>query len=270
MSATDDFPVPDYPSLLRLDDKAFLVAGAGMGMGRQTSHALAMCGATVACVDIEGERAAAVADQVGGVAFQCDITDRSSVEQVVADAEAALGRLDGLVDIVGISGWAPALELDDDLWDRQFAVNLRHGFLLGQIVGRRLVAAGGGTLVFVASVSGLDGAPGHGAYGAAKAGLMSWVRTLAVELGPAGVRVNAVAPGATRTPRTDDGTRGEQQARTAAQTPLQRMGEPDDIARAALFFSTPLSAHVTGRTLVVDGGVDVMFRYMDLTAHHVG
>src|SRR6202008_1547156 len=104
--------------------KAFIVAGAGMGIGRQAAHALASCGGGVACVDIDGERAAGVAEQVGGVPLEADITDRPAVERVVAEAEAALGGLDGLVDIVGISGWAPALELDDDLWDRQFAVNL--------------------------------------------------------------------------------------------------------------------------------------------------
>jgi len=266
MSATDDFPVPDYANLLRLDGKAFVVAGGGYGIGRQASHALAAVGARVACVDVDGDRAAAVAEQVGGVSFQADITDRAAVERTVADAESALGPLAGLVDVVGISGWSPALDIDDEMWDRQFGVNLRHAYLLGQCVGRRLVANGGGTMVFVASISGLTAAPNHAAYGAAKAGLMSWVRSLAVELGPHGVRVNAVAPGATRTPRADDPSRRELQARTAAMTPLQRMGAPEDIASAALFFSTPLSAHVTGRTLVVDGGVDVLFPYTDLTA----
>jgi NAD(P)-dependent dehydrogenase (short-subunit alcohol dehydrogenase family) len=266
MNATDDFPVPDYANLLRLDDRVFLVAGGGYGMGRQAAHALAAVGARVACIDVDGERAAAVADQVGGISLEADITNREEVERAVSGTEEALGPLSGLIDVVGISGWSPALDIDDDMWDRQFGVNLRHAYLLGQTVGRRLVANGGGTLVFIASISGITAAPGHAAYGAAKAALMSWVRSLAVELGPHGVRVNAVAPGATRTPRSDDPSKRDMQAVTASITPLRRMGSPDDMARAALFFSTPLSAYVTGRTLVVDGGVDVKFPYTDLTA----
>jgi NAD(P)-dependent dehydrogenase (short-subunit alcohol dehydrogenase family) len=269
MNATDDFPVPDYANLLRLDGKAFVVAGGGYGMGRQAAHALAAVGAKVACIDLDGERAAAVADEIGGVSFEADITKRADVERAIADAETSLGPLCGLIDVVGISSWAPALELDDEMLDRQFALNFRHGYLLGQAVGRRLVANGGGTLVYIASISGITGAPGHSAYGAAKAALMSWVRSLAVELGPHGVRVNAVAPGATRTPRSDDPSKRDVQELTASITPLRRMGTADDMARAALFFSTPLSNHVTGRTLVVDGGVDVKFHYTDLTAGNI-
>jgi NAD(P)-dependent dehydrogenase (short-subunit alcohol dehydrogenase family) len=119
----------------------------------------------------------------------------------------------------------------------------------------------GGSMVFVASVSGIFSAPRHAAYGAAKAGLMSWVRSLAVELGPKGIRVNAVAPGAVWTPRISKllGDKGrEQQSRNA---PLGRVAEPKDIASAILFLSSDLAGYVTGQTLVVDGGVGVKFPY---------
>ena len=114
---------------------------------------------------------------------------------------------------------------------------------------------------FVASVSGIFSAPRHAAYGAAKAGLMSWVRSLAVELGPSGVRVNAVAPGMVWTPRVSGliGARGR--ALVEERTPLRRMGEPVDFASAVLFFSTDLSSFVTGQTLVVDGGITNSFAY---------
>ncbi|MGE0387886.1 MAG: SDR family NAD(P)-dependent oxidoreductase [Gammaproteobacteria bacterium] len=263
MTDTDGFPVPDYPGLLRLADKGFIVAGAGYGMGRQAAHALAQCGARVVCADIDGERASQVAGQVGGIAWQGDITRREGAEALVVEAERALDRIDGLIDIVGLAEWAPALDLDDATWDRQFAICLRHAYLLGQLVGRRLVARGAGTMVFIASVSGLDAAPMHGAYGAAKAGLMSWVRTLAVELGGKGVRVNAIAPGAIHTPRLHASMSSQDAAVSARGIPLRRLGEPDDIAAAALFLSSGLSAYITGRVLVVDGGVDAKFPFFD-------
>jgi NAD(P)-dependent dehydrogenase (short-subunit alcohol dehydrogenase family) len=124
-----------------------------------------------------------------------------------------------------------------------------------------MVATGGGTMVFVASVSGLTGAPMHAAYGAAKAGLMAWVQSLAIELGPHGVRANAVAPGTILSPRMDAVFTDEQRAANGGNAPLGHMGETADIASAALFLTSDLAAYVTGRTLVVDGGVDAKFPY---------
>ena len=125
----------------------------------------------------------------------------------------------------------------------------------------RLLAEHGGVMTFVASVSGITSAPNHAAYGAAKAGLMSLVRTAAVELGPMSVRVNAVAPGVVWTPRISEylGEAGE--ARNRANTPLQRVAQPADIAAAILFLCSDLASYVTGQTLVVDGGVSAKFPY---------
>ncbi len=139
---------------------------------------------------------------------------------------------------------------------------LRHAYLASQIAGRRMKESGGGTMVFIASVSGLSAAPNHAAYGAAKAGLMAWVQSLAVELAPFKIRANAVAPGSILTPRvTVLLTESGRMESSLDNVPLGRIGTPDDIAGAALFLSTPLSKHVTGRTLVVDGGVDCKFPY---------
>jgi NAD(P)-dependent dehydrogenase (short-subunit alcohol dehydrogenase family) len=124
-----------------------------------------------------------------------------------------------------------------------------------------MVASGGGTMVFIASVSGLSAAPMHAAYGAAKAGLMAYVQTLAVELAPHGIRANAVAPGTILTPRMDAIYTDEQRAANTAVIPLGRMGRPADIAGAALFLTSDLSSFVSGRTLVVDGAVDAKFPY---------
>ena len=187
--AADGEAVPDYPGLLRLDGRRFVVLGAGQGTGRQAAHALASVGARVACVDLEGDRAATVAAEVDGLALVGDMTKRADVERVVDETSRTFAGLDGIVDIIGMARYSSLLELSDEEWDWHFDVVLRHAYLAAQVGGRALLGAGGGTLVFVASVSGLTSAPRHAAYGAAKAGLMSLTRTAAVELGPAGVRV---------------------------------------------------------------------------------
>jgi len=181
MTSGDDTPVPDYPGLLRLDRRRFIVVGAGLGIGRQTAHALSTAGARVACVDVEADRAHEVAAEVGGVAVVGDATRRADAERVFDAATDALGGLDGVVDIVGMARYAILLDVDDDEWDWHFDVVLRHAYLTVQLGGRRLAAGSGGALAFVASVSGLTSAPRHAAYGAAKAALMSLVRSAAVE-----------------------------------------------------------------------------------------
>jgi NAD(P)-dependent dehydrogenase (short-subunit alcohol dehydrogenase family) len=258
--AADREAVPDYPGLLRLDGRRFLVLGAGQGIGRQAAHALASVGARVACVDLEGQRAAAVAAELDGLALVGDMTARADVERVVDESSRAFAGLDGIVDIIGMSRYAPLLELSDQEWDWHFDIVLRHAYLAAQVGGRALSVAGG-TLVFVASVSGLTSAPRHAAYGAAKAGLMSLTRTAAVELGPARVRVNAVAPGVVWTPRVSAFLGDEGRARNEANAPLRRIAGTSDIAAAILFLCSDLAGFVTGQTLVVDGGVSAKFPY---------
>ena len=273
MTTADSSPVPDYLSRLRLDGRNHLVVGAGQGMGRQTAHALAQAGAAkVVCVDVEADRADEIATELGthadgtpiGIPWIGDVTQRAEVERLVAEVTNAVGRIDGFVDIVGMARWASVLELDDETWDWEFDICLRHAYLLAQAVGRTMVDNGGGTMVFIASVSGLTAAPMHAAYGAAKAGLMAWVQSVAVELGPHGVRANAIAPGTILTPRMDAVFTDAQRAANNSNAPLGRMGATPDIAGAALFLSSDLSAYVTGRTLVVDGGVDAKFPYNTL------
>jgi NAD(P)-dependent dehydrogenase (short-subunit alcohol dehydrogenase family) len=257
--STDDTPVPDYPALLRLDDRRFVVVGAGQGIGRQAAHALSSCGARVVCIDNRDDLAREIAEEVGGVPFVGDATRRDDAERAVGFVTEELGGLDGLVDIVGMARYVDAIETSDEDWAWTFDIVLRHAFLFSQAAARAM--KDGGSMVFVASVSGISSAPRHAAYGAAKAALMSWVRSLAVELGPAGIRVNAVAPGVVWTPRISKflGEKGrELQSRNA---PLGRVAEPSDIASAILFLSSGLAGYITGQTLVVDGGVGVKFPY---------
>lgn len=261
MTRTDDTPVPDYPGLLRLDGRSLVVIGAGQGIGRQAAHALASAGARTVCVDVDDGLAADIASEVAGTAWVGDATRRADAERLFAEAEATLGRIDGVVDIVGMARYADLVDVDDETWDWQFDIVLRHAWMAMQLGGRAMQRTGGGTMVFVASVSGITSAPRHAAYGAAKAGLMALVRSGAVELGPHGVRVNAVAPGVVWTPRVSALLGEAGRERNRANAPLRRIALPADIAAAILFLSSDLSAYVTGQTLVVDGGVGAKFPY---------
>ncbi len=260
MTRTDDTPVPDYASLLRLDGRRFVVLGAGQGIGRQAAHALASVGARIACVDEVADRAADIAAEVDGIALTGNAFERADMERMFGDATAALGGIDGVVDIIGMARYADVLEMTDDDWDWHFDIVLRHAFLAMQLGGRAMQATGG-VMVFVASVSGITSAPRHSAYGAAKAGLMSLVRTGAVELGPSGIRVNAVAPGVVWTPRVSVFLGDDGRERNVANTPLRRVAQPADIAAALLFLASDLAGYVTGQTLAVDGGVGAKFPY---------
>jgi NAD(P)-dependent dehydrogenase (short-subunit alcohol dehydrogenase family) len=261
LTSTDQSEVPDYPGLLRLDGRGFVVLGAGQGIGRQASHALASVGARLVCVDKEPDLAREVAQEVGGTPWSGDATRRDDATRMFEEAGATLGRLHGLVDIIGMARYASLVEVDDDNWDWHHDIVLRHAFLAVQLGGRLMAASGGGVMVFVASVSGITSAPRHAPYGAAKAGLMSLVRSAAVELGPSGVRVNAVAPGVVWTPRVSQYLGEEGRARNSANTPLRRVALPADIAAPLLFLVSDMSSYVTGQTLVVDGGVGAKFPY---------
>jgi NAD(P)-dependent dehydrogenase (short-subunit alcohol dehydrogenase family) len=243
--------------MLDVSGRNLIVVGAGQGMGRQTSHALAQCGATVVCVDIIPERAKEVAAEMGGIPWVGDATDESDIVRLVGEAvDACGGPLHGLVDIVGGSGYVSLIDADQAFWDSQFELNFKHAHLVARHVGRHMVDAGtNGSMVFIASVNGLTASSVHGPYGAAKAALVSLVRTAAQEFGPHGIRVNAIAPGSILTPRVtamiDEATKRE----AAELAPLGRMGVPSDIASVALFLTSDLAAYITGQTLPVDGGV---------------
>jgi NAD(P)-dependent dehydrogenase (short-subunit alcohol dehydrogenase family) len=250
-----DGPV-DYPSLLRLDGQVHVVIGAGQGIGRQAACAFASAGAAVVCVDVDGALAAQVADETGGMAAVCDITAEGEIDAVLGIAERELGPIAGLADIVGMVRWRPLADAGDDDWTWQDAAVARQALRTLRAAVPFLRRAGGGSLTFVASVSALTSAPSHGLYGMSKAALRSMARTAAVELGPAGIRVNTVSPGATRTPRLVANPRfAAAMEENARRTPLRKLAEPRDVAAALLFLSSPLAAHVTGQDLVVDGGL---------------
>jgi 3-oxoacyl-[acyl-carrier protein] reductase len=235
---------------LGLKDKCVLVAGAGQGIGRACMLAFEEAGADVTGIDNDTDRAEATGSLFG------DMTNAADVDEIVG----GMRRIDVLVDIIGMARWGRVLDLSDEDWDASFDLVLRHAFFLSRAVGRRMVSQGdGGAMVFVSSVSGLAGAPRHGAYGAAKAGLISLVKTLAVELAGNAIRVNSVAPGAIRTPRILAQMTEERLAESATAIPLGRQGEPEEIAKAVLFMASDQASYITGQTLVVDGGATAKF-----------
>lgn len=264
MTRADSTPIADYARMLRLDGRRYVVIGAGQGMGRQAAHALVQNGARVVCVDHERERAEDVAKEcgAGASAWVGDATDRADVKRLFDDVGTTFGgKLDGFVDIVGMARYASIEELSDDLWNWHFDTNLRHAWLAMQYATPLLAANGGGTMTFVASASGITSAPRHPAYGAAKAGLMSLVRTAAVELGPKGIRVNAVAPGVVWTPRISAFLGDKGRARNEANAPLRRVALPSNIASALLFLASDLADYVSGQILSVDGAVGAKFPF---------
>jgi NAD(P)-dependent dehydrogenase (short-subunit alcohol dehydrogenase family) len=223
--------------------------------------ALAAAGACVTCFDLDGDvaRTAAQADGVSGLALTGDARRPAEVQAAFDTAVTERGPVAVVVDVIGEARWGRTIDLDDNAWDESFDLVLRHFFNLARVAGRHMAANGAGAIVAIASVSGLRSAPLHGPYGAAKAGLMSLVRTLAVELGHDGVRVNAVAPGAVLTPRVAAIMSEERRIESAASIPLGRLATPDDIARAVAFLCSDLAAYVTGQTLAVDGGATAQF-----------
>lgn len=249
---------PDYRSLSSLIGRHVIVLGAGQGIGRQTAHAVASVSGKVSCVDLDEDRAKAVADEIGGIAISGDVTDRDSMESIFSEAVDRFGPLSGLADIIGIAEWSPLVDISDDNWSRSLDLNLRHQFLAMQVGSRHMPE--GGTMAFVASVSGQRSAPNHAIYGAAKAGLSNLVRTASLELAPK-IRVNAVAPGVTLTPRTAANLDADRVEAAGNWAPLGRIGEACDIASAMLFFLTDQSGWVTGQTLTVDGGTSRKYQY---------
>jgi len=247
--------VTDYPSLMRLDGCTAVVLGGGFGIGRETCIALAQAGARVFCVDLDAERAKAIAAEVGGEALVADVTKRQDVEKLFGDVQKIAGRVDCVVDIVGRADIGTLADLDDSGWAEQLDVVVGHTVLAMQIGGRAIAESGGGAMVFVGSISGKTSLPGQTAYGAAKAALLHLVTCMGHELAPQGVRVNAVAPGIVRTPRLAERLGEDAWDKIAEVVPLGRATEPSEIASVILFLASDLSSHMTGQTLVIDGGL---------------
>jgi 3-oxoacyl-[acyl-carrier protein] reductase len=242
-----------------LEGRVALVTGGGRGIGAATAELMANQGAKVVVSDLDEAPAAEVAGPIGGLAIACDVSKRESVEAMVEKAVKELGRLDILVTCAGIIRDNLLFKMTDDDWDAVIDTHLKGTFLCAQAAQKHMVPQKYGKMVFLSSTSAL-GNRGQTNYSAAKAGLQGMARTLAIELGPFNINVNAVAPGfvETRMTRATADRMGVDyetfKLGAASQIPLQRIGQPEDIANVIAFLCSDESGFVSGQTIYVRGG----------------
>jgi NAD(P)-dependent dehydrogenase (short-subunit alcohol dehydrogenase family) len=255
-----------------LEDQVAIVTGGAKGMGRAICERFAKEGAKVTIADIsmpEAEQTLEAIEAAGGQAMvvKCDVTSSEQVKDMVDATVAAFGKVDVLVNnagaVVGAHGKPTNLEvLSEDAWDRVIDLNLKGVFLCSRAVVPYMKTNGYGKIVNISSLGAISPPSPHPHYHAAKAGVLGLTYDMAAELGPHGIYVNAIMPGPIRTPFFDEIVEGKTTEEAEGfftwlgnQAPLGRMGEPEDIAKAVLFFASDLSSYVTGAVLPVSGGL---------------
>ncbi len=249
----------------RYAGRVAVVTGAARGIGAATAKRFADEGAAVAVLDLNEETAATTAGGLGAdkaIGVECNVADSASVDAAVARVVEELGSIDVLVNNAGVTRDNLLFKMSEDDWDMVMNVHLRGSFLMSRAAQKHMVAAKYGKILNLSSVSAL-GNRGQANYSAAKMGLQGFTRTLALELGPFGINVNAIAPGFIVTDMTDDtarrvGVEPEDYRKAAAEaTPVRRVGYPEDIAATAAFLCSDEASYITGQTLYVDGGAKI-------------
>ncbi|GIP33956.1 SDR family oxidoreductase [Paenibacillus sp. J2TS4] len=250
-------------------NKVAVVSGGGQGIGRAIAWKFAAQGYSVSIADLDKEAGFEVIRrirQMGGQAMflRADVADEEAVHRWFRLTQEEYGRIDVLVNNAGISRNAPMLELTAEQFDRVVAVNLRGAFLCSQQAAQVMRRQGSGSIIHIASTRALMSEPDTEAYSASKGGLLALAHSMAVSLGPYGIRVNAISPGWIETSDWQLSSRASaphHSERDQRQHPVGRVGTPEDIAEACLFLAGSGSGFITGQNLVIDGGMTVRMIY---------
>ena len=246
-----------------LKGKVAIVTGARRGMGRTHALALARAGARVAVVDISLEDCEKVVEEIKkgkgeAIAIKCDVSKKAEVDGMIRKTVDEFGKVDVLVNNAGICQFKPFLDLTEEEWDRTININLKGYFLCAQAAAKEMAKQKSGVIVNIASIA--MGQVGCGFatlahYCASKGGIVGMTETLALELAPLNIRVNAIAPGAIDTPMIDLlKSDPKTMEGTLARIPLHRTGKPEEVSNLVLFLASDASSYMTGSTVVIDGG----------------
>ena len=243
---------------MRLQGRVAAITGGALGIGRATALTFAAEGAVVALGDVEIDAAEAVAREITGrggkaIAVGVDVGEAGQVQAFVDRVVTEFGRLDVMFANAGIAHSAPFLEHAEAQWHRVLRVNLTGVFLCCQAAARQMVKQGGGRIITTASINGFRGVENLVGYNAAKAGVVELTRTMAVELAAYHITANAIAPAQIDT-RLTRSLPEDARRRRVERIPMGRFGEPDEVARVALFLASDDASYITGHTLAVDGG----------------
>jgi NAD(P)-dependent dehydrogenase (short-subunit alcohol dehydrogenase family) len=245
---------------MKLEKKVAIVTGGGQGIGRAVCLSLAREGSDVMVTDIVSQTAKGVSEEIQAMgrhslSFEMDVSNGNQVKEMVKTALAAFGRIDVLVNVAGIFIKSPIEEVSEQDWDRVITVNLKGTFLCSQAVGKEMIKKGGGTIVNFASVAGHTPQIYSGAYSPSKAGVILLTKIMAVEWAKYNIRVNAVSPGPITTPMTDSVYNTEKLRKGRAKAiPLNRFGNPEEVAKAVVFLASDDASYITGHALAIDGG----------------
>jgi len=243
------------PSDILLTGRVAVVTGGGEGIGRGIAEGLAAFGASVAIWERSNETCTSAAEAIGGLGIVTDVRDSEQVDAALQRTTTELGIPSILVNNAGGVFSSPLLETSENGWDALYRSNLRHVLLCTQRVARVLVDAGRpGSVINVTSIEGVRAAPGYAAYAAAKAAVINYTKTAALELAPHDIRVNALAPDLTATEGLLRVSPGGLPPSAGHMIPMGRLGHVDEMAGAAVFLASDMSRYITGQTIHVDGG----------------
>jgi NAD(P)-dependent dehydrogenase (short-subunit alcohol dehydrogenase family) len=243
------------PSKILLTGRVAVITGGGAGIGRGIAEGMVAFGASVAIWERDADSCAAAAESIGALGITTDVRDSEQVDAALERTVSELGEVSILVNNAGGVFSSPLLDTSENGWDALYKSNLRHVLLCTQRVARRLVAAGQpGSVINVTSIEGVRAAPGYAAYAAAKAGVINYTKTAALELAPHNIRVNALAPDLTITEGLLRVSPNGLPDSAGHMIPMGRPGHVDEMAGAAVFLASEMSSYVTGQTIHVDGG----------------